>query len=181
MVTDLAGTIYIQSEKNLGTKVNVSIPVETSTDIPETQALESSSMISDVGTRSRNVTLCLIGFDHYPDIGETPTGILGSEQRRMLAIKSSINSLAKDWFTMNIIGAPSLDTADGDILIALRSQLDYSGGKLNVFLSLSKAQISTIHFNIDDMPMHLLRIALLFFDPILRHFNYSANYLGQNS
>jgi hypothetical protein len=46
----------------------------------------------------------------------------------MLAVRSSMVSLASDWFGLNVITASSLQTADGDILIKLKSKLDLSTG-----------------------------------------------------
>jgi len=88
--------------------------------------MEASSMIADIGTRTKGLMFCLIGFEYYPDIKDAPTGILLPQSRRMLATKLSISALAKDWFGMNITAASSLVSANGDILIKLKSKLDLS-------------------------------------------------------
>lgn len=41
----------------------------------------------------------------------------------MLAIRSSIQTFAEDWFGLEILSAPSLAEARGDVLIGLQSQL----------------------------------------------------------
>lgn len=42
----------------------------------------------------------------------------------MLAIKSSLTSLAVDWFGMTTTVAASVNSADGDLIITLRSELE---------------------------------------------------------
>lgn len=126
LVTDLGGEIDVQSEKGYGTSVKVIVPLLPSSEPPEQHFIEATSMISDIGRRTKNLKLCLIGFDHYPDMEIAPNGILSPMSRRMLANKSSMNSLCTDWFGMTVSAAPSFDTAEGDILIKLRSKTNPS-------------------------------------------------------
>ena len=123
LVTDLGGSIDIQSEPGLGTTAKVSVPLEPSTESPETGI---SSVILDIRSKCKGLSLCLVGFDVFPDLSETPTGILSVHARRMIALKSSITTFAVDWFGMDVTTASSLVAADGDILIGLQSQLKLS-------------------------------------------------------
>lgn len=128
LVTDLGGKIDIQSEVGYGTTVKVTVPLNSPPQLSDSMSLESSSVMSDVGRRCKGLTLCLIGFKYYPDIGENPTGILSTHARRMLALKSSFTMIAADWFGMKITMAFSLASAQGDILVGLRSKIDLSEG-----------------------------------------------------
>jgi hypothetical protein len=125
LVADLGGTIDIQSEKGSGTSAKVSVALET-TLTPEPQLLEYTSMIADTKTRCTGLTVCMVGFEYYPDIGDTPTGILSSYSQRMLALRASISSLIADWFGITIVNASSQATAKGDIFIGLQSKLDFA-------------------------------------------------------
>ena len=126
LVTDFGGTIDIRSERGYGTTVKVKAPLMPSSELPDIQFLESSAVIADIGRRSKDLTLCLVGFKYYPEMDLTPDGILSPQARRMLAIKSSLTSLAVDWFGMNTTNAASINSAGGDIIMALRSEHDQS-------------------------------------------------------
>lgn len=123
LVTDLKGTIDIQSEVAYGTAVRVDVPLTISSEILEVSP-SNASIVSETRERCKGFILCLIGFEYYPDIGEAPTGILTAPARRMLALKSSITSFAADWFGLEITSAASLDSAKGDVLMGLQSKLD---------------------------------------------------------
>lgn len=131
LVTDLGGTIGIQSEKGYGTTAKVEVSLDDPPEAPGPQILESIQLISDMKTRCNGLTICLIGFEYYPEIGEAPTGILNSHARRMLSLKSSTANYAVDWFGMNVTAASTLHSANGDILIGLQSKLDFSGESWN--------------------------------------------------
>jgi len=127
LVSDFGGKIDIRSERGYGTSVKVTAPLVPSGELPEIQYLESSAVIADVGRRSKGLTLCLVGFEYYPEIDQTPDGILSPQARRMLAIKSSLTSLAIDWFGMNTTTATSIESAHSDIIMTLGSEYDKSG------------------------------------------------------
>ena len=127
LVSDFGGKIDIRSERGYGTSVKVTAPLVPSSELPEIQYLESSAVIADVGRRSKGLTLCLVGFEYYPEIDQTPDGILSPQARRMLAIKSSLTSLAIDWFGMNTTTATSIESAHSDIIMTLGSEYDKSG------------------------------------------------------
>jgi len=123
LITDLGGAIDIQSEIGYGTSVKVSVPLEPSL---KAQEIASSSVSLKTRAKCEGFSLCLIGFDVFPDLSEPPTGILTVNARRMLALRSSITNFAVNWFGMQITMASSLDSAKGDILMVLRSQLNLS-------------------------------------------------------
>jgi hypothetical protein len=128
LVTDLGGKIDVQSEVGYGTTVKVSVPLVSPPQLSDSASAENSTLIPDIRRRCKGLTLCLVGFEYYPDIGENPTGILSVHARRMLTLKSSITTIAADWFGMETSAASSLASATGDILIGLRSKLDLPDG-----------------------------------------------------
>ena len=128
LVTDLGGKINIQSEVGYGTTVKVSVPLDSPPQLSDSSSLESSSLMSAIRGRCEGLTLCLTGFEYYPDIRETPTGILSTHARCMLALKSSLAMIAEDWFGMKVKTASSLASAQGDILLGLQSKLDLPEG-----------------------------------------------------
>jgi hypothetical protein len=127
LVTDLGGKIDIQSEVSYGTTVKVIVPYPKAP-LPNSIMPESNELISDIRSRCKGLTMCLIGFEFYPDIGENPTGILSAHARRMLALRSSFVTIATSWFGMDVSTAGSPESAQGDVLIGLRSKIDLPDG-----------------------------------------------------
>jgi signal transduction histidine kinase len=125
LVNDLEGSIDIESEVGYGTWVKVSVASSiSSSDQPDEQSIGSSAKIRDIRVWCVGLKICLVGFDYYPEIEEAPTGILSAIARRMLAIRSSMTTLLAEWFGMEVVTAPSLDKAKGDILIGIQSQIN---------------------------------------------------------
>lgn len=75
LVKDLGGTIVIESQVEYGTraKINVPLPLSTSEQEDMTSAGINAS-IRDIGAWCKGLEICLVGFDYYPEIEETPTG-----------------------------------------------------------------------------------------------------------
>ncbi|KAG0648199.1 Autoinducer 2 sensor kinase phosphatase [Hyphodiscus hymeniophilus] len=130
LVTDLRGTIDVQSDIGFGTTVEVTVPIElTPPEFPEPAALDDSKLVLETGRQCRGLTLCLVGFEyHGPDLGEDPTGILNASARRMLALKASLETMASTWFGMEVAAASSLSSAKGDILVGLHSKIELAEG-----------------------------------------------------
>lgn len=118
LVSDLGGDIDVVSEQNFGTTVNVTIPIN----LLNPMGQENNSLISDIRTRCRGLKLCLVGFEYYPNIEETPSGLLNAHSRCMLAVKSSFTEMAAGWFGLEVTTASSMGSTDGDILMGLRSK-----------------------------------------------------------
>jgi hypothetical protein len=130
LVTDLGGKIDIQSEVGYGTTVKVSVRLDLPPPLSDSTSLENSRLISDTRRRCEGLTLCLVGFEYYPDLEENPTGILSPHARRMLALKSSLQNIAGNWFGMKVSIASSLASADGDIFVGLRSRMALLDGHM---------------------------------------------------
>ncbi|TVY88039.1 Hybrid signal transduction histidine kinase B, partial [Lachnellula willkommii] len=122
LVVDLRGKIDVSSEVGYGTTVNVSVPIEPFSNSQNTTTQERNSLITETRTRCQGLKLCLIGFEYYPDIAETPSGLLSAHARCILAMKESFTAMAADWFGLEVITASSADSANGDILMGLRSK-----------------------------------------------------------
>jgi len=122
LVTDLKGKIDVQSEVGYGTTINVSLPAQISATSLDVSAPESNNLIPSIRERCNGLKLCVLAFEYYPDIVETPNGILDIHARSMLALKSSLIAMAADWFGLEINTVSSLEAVDGDMLLVLRSK-----------------------------------------------------------
>lgn len=126
LVTELGGTIGVQSEKGHGTTVQVTAPVEPSSETTESLFPDSSGLLSDVESRCQGLNLCLIGFEDYPKDEEQEQRTHRMHVKGAAAIKASLETYLADWFGMNVTNTSSLETARGDVLIGLQSVLDLS-------------------------------------------------------
>lgn len=123
LVTDLGGKIDIQSEVDHGTTVKVVVPVEPSSETPEIFSSDGGTMLNNIKSRCRGLTLCFIGFESEVDDDERSKS-LSTLAGRVHTLKSSLSTYAVDWFDMNVTTASSVQSAKGDILIGLQSMLD---------------------------------------------------------
>jgi hypothetical protein len=125
LVQDLRGYIEVESEIDYGTSFKVAIPLRRS-ETPDSidASLTGGTTIRDIGVLSKDLTLCIIGFDYLPEMDETSTGILGVHARRMLALRRTILSFATDWFGLQVIVASSITDAEGHILLGLQSRIN---------------------------------------------------------
>lgn len=116
LVTYLGGHIKMRSEAGVGTQIDVYIPSERPKDHVHTDLDEAISLS---GTRNSEDCLkaCLIGFNGYPDLTETPTGILSSDAKRKLSIQSTLASVFKAQLGWQIVFAESLEKGEGDIAV----------------------------------------------------------------
>ncbi|KAH6684251.1 hypothetical protein B0J14DRAFT_465560, partial [Halenospora varia] len=126
LVTNLDGTIDIQSEIGHGTKITVTVSLKRSAYEESDGRSNDYHTIRDIGVWSKGLTLFLIGFDYLLEMEEASTGILSVHARRMLALKSSLTMFAVDFFGMRVVTAPSTAKAYGEILVGLQSQINIS-------------------------------------------------------
>ena len=113
IANSLHGTIDIQSEVSVGTEVAVSIPIDS----------ESSPANSEIATRYSNLTLCLLGFDVYPDLDSTPTGILSEASKLALALKTALATQAEQWFGLHVTSAQNAASINADIIAVTEDNL----------------------------------------------------------
>ncbi|KAJ5295991.1 hypothetical protein PENANT_c001G11481 [Penicillium antarcticum] len=110
LVTFLGGHIDIKSELGVGTQVDVYIPVHP-------VAMESPNISNKLAESHPATRVCLIGFQGYPDLEEIPTGILSTEAKRKLSIRSTINNVILAHPNWGITYAESAENFDGDFAI----------------------------------------------------------------
>lgn len=113
IVTELEGHIAIESEQDFGTEVTISLPL-TPAMSPATSPGEED-LIFQVRKRAQGVTMCLVGFDIFPNIVDEPTGILSMEAKQMFYFRDSLTALLKEWFGMKVIVGASLNSTPAKI------------------------------------------------------------------
>ncbi|KUJ12742.1 uncharacterized protein LY89DRAFT_191730 [Mollisia scopiformis] len=109
IVQDLGGRIDFQSEPGTGTEATVRMPLTER--LPKA---DSMKLIGDVKHLVKGLKFNLQCFDMFPDIAETPTGILSSEAEAAMLLKSTLQSTFTSWFEMEQVGSclPGAQTAD---------------------------------------------------------------------
>jgi signal transduction histidine kinase/DNA-binding NarL/FixJ family response regulator len=101
LVKSIGGSIEIVSEVGSGTKVTITALLEelprSATSIP--QPLISEQASSQLSGRQ----IGLFDLDAYPDIRDTPTGILSPSLKRSLLIKASLARSIKNTFGLDVV------------------------------------------------------------------------------
>jgi signal transduction histidine kinase len=120
LVASLGGHIDIQSEVQQGTTVKVTATVESLAEISNTDLTQDVHREALLQLKSRKVGL--VGFDIYPDIRETSTGILSTQAKKSLAIKSSLTRAIEKGFGLKAVTATALNSADADIDILMTTE-----------------------------------------------------------
>lgn len=122
IVHDLGGEINFVSEQGVGTEATVRIPL---TRILPSKTPADLDALAETRQRTKGLKFSLDGFDRYPDISETPTGILSSESETCMLLKSSIHSLMSGWFGMDA-AISSVEKRSAAVVIIMESGF---GGK----------------------------------------------------
>ncbi|KAJ5995528.1 hypothetical protein N7481_002505 [Penicillium waksmanii] len=118
LVTSLNGHINVRSELGLGTQVDIYIPVHH---LADDDLVQSSSNLAE---SSPPLQVCLVAFNGYPDIKETPTGLLTAESKRKLSIQGMLADvvMSKTGWTVSL--AESIEKGQGDIAVLESSTLE---------------------------------------------------------
>jgi hypothetical protein len=116
LVAFLSGHINMRSEIGVGTQVDVYIPSNRrETHIPaHVQSLDES--LEFEGTKIP-LKASLIGFNAYPDLAETPTGIMTFDAKRMLSIQNALAGVFMAQYGWHITLAESLERGTGDVAV----------------------------------------------------------------
>ncbi|KAJ5099052.1 hypothetical protein N7532_006053 [Penicillium argentinense] len=118
LVNSLDGHINVRSEVDIGTQVDVYIPV---------QYLGNADPESNPKNPLRSaepLNACLVGFNGYPDLKEIPTGMLTVEAKRNLSIQSSLADVFMSKAGWKVSLAESLDKGQGDVAVLESSTLE---------------------------------------------------------
>ncbi|PBP23661.1 ATPase of HSP90 chaperone/DNA topoisomerase II/histidine kinase [Diplocarpon rosae] len=121
LVGNLDGKIHVQSELKHGTRMEVAVPLDVPSELTSSEPVD---LVNDIRARCHGIKFCLVDFDYFPDLGETPTGVLTPHARSMLALKRSLANMASDWFGMEVSTSSTLASPGRGISLALRSKLN---------------------------------------------------------
>ncbi|KAL5335988.1 hypothetical protein BJX70DRAFT_390283 [Aspergillus crustosus] len=110
LVSFLGGYIDVKSELGVGTQVDAYIPVQYSSN--ETADPDEELPNSMPATRA-----CLVGFNDWPDLNESPTGILSPDTKRKLSIQRSLSNCFLAEPNWSVSSGDCLENADGDIVV----------------------------------------------------------------
>ncbi|KAL2807823.1 hypothetical protein BJX63DRAFT_439832 [Aspergillus granulosus] len=121
LVASLDGHVNVRSEVGVGTQVDIIVPVEMPREPPSIPP--SMPMIDEHVLPSVPVRACLIGFDDYPGLGESPTGILPPESKRKLAIRSCLTAILAKQPGWSVSSSESFINSEGDIAIIEEAKL----------------------------------------------------------
>ncbi|KAL4883144.1 hypothetical protein BJY04DRAFT_27571 [Aspergillus karnatakaensis] len=114
LVASLDGHLNVRSEVGVGTQVDIFVPVET---LQPPALPRGLPLIVEDGPTAPPVRVCLIGFNDYPGLKETPTGILPAEAKRKLAIRSCLTGILAEQGGWSISSSESFCDSEGDVAI----------------------------------------------------------------
>jgi hypothetical protein len=113
IIHDLGGDINIMSEPGVGTEAVVRIPLGYSPLVTP----EVPEFLSEARKETEGLRFYLEGFDRYPDLSETPTGLLSAEIESAMFLKQSLHNLLVEWYCMNPIA--SADKSSTDLVVIM--------------------------------------------------------------
>lgn len=134
IIQDLGGEIKFTSEQGVGTEATVKLPLLS----PKQPEIDdpASNMVREVKEAARGRTFHLEGFDRYPDISETPTGILSADFEGAMFLKSNIHTMLTDWFDMEPAATQILDKSGSDMVVLMESGIGALNEKLQYYKEL---------------------------------------------
>ncbi|KAL4923296.1 hybrid sensor histidine kinase/response regulator [Aspergillus undulatus] len=108
LITFLKGSIDVKSEIDVGTQVDIYIPV---------QPVAAPALITQQSEVTATTTFSLVGLGAYPELSEEPTGTLSPAAKRKICLQSFSANLISDQPGWKVLSAESLDQAHGDIVV----------------------------------------------------------------
>ncbi|KAJ5151892.1 hypothetical protein N7492_010187 [Penicillium capsulatum] len=128
LVASLGGDITVRSELGIGTQVDVHVPVENAG--KPIRRKSSLAVPKDTLHIPSVLRACLVAFNGYPDLKETPTGMLSAEAKRKLSIQSELADVFMSQFGWVVSLAESLDKGQGDVAVIEETTLKTAIGEL---------------------------------------------------
>ncbi|KAH7360818.1 putative sensor protein gacS [Rhexocercosporidium sp. MPI-PUGE-AT-0058] len=116
IIQDLGGRIEFQSEPGCGTEATVRIPLTERLPKPD-----SLKVVNEVKEHVQGLKFRLESFDRYPDITETPTGILSAEFEAAMMLKSTVQDTLVDWFGMEDASSSTPEASVADVVVVMES------------------------------------------------------------
>ncbi|KAJ5432575.1 uncharacterized protein N7458_011731 [Penicillium daleae] len=117
LVASFQGHVNVRSEVGIGTQVDVYIPVELVNSPEGSPASCPSPLRVEPCSESPPLRACLVSFNGYPDLQETPTGMLSLESKRKLSIQSTLADVFMSHFGWTVSLAETLSKGQGDIAV----------------------------------------------------------------
>jgi hypothetical protein len=114
LVVSLGGHVNVRSEIGIGTHADVYLPVQY---LPAEHNPINPLLPKATRADCDSIHACLVGFTGYPDLTETPTGILTVEGKRQLCIQGALASIfmaTPGWKTSY---AGSIEEAHGQVIV----------------------------------------------------------------
>jgi hypothetical protein len=118
LVTSLSGSIDVRSEQDVGTQIDIFIPID--------EVTGTSTLPAAMPTPTRPTRFCLVGFNARPDRADPPTGMMSRESKRKLSIQSFFTHLMAIHSTWTVCFAETVDKATGDVIILEESILKHA-------------------------------------------------------
>jgi len=144
IIQDLSGDINFTSELGIGTEATVRLPVTLPMTANPAFKLDKQDPTVEVSGLTQGKTFSLEGFDRYPDISETPTGILSADFEGAMFLKSSMHIMLTNWFGMKSISTPSsTDKSEIDVMVIMESGVQSLHEKLQSYTD-SRASIAIV-------------------------------------
>ncbi|KAL2074667.1 hypothetical protein VTL71DRAFT_8446 [Oculimacula yallundae] len=116
IIQDLGGRIGFTSEPGCGTEATVRIPLTER--LPKSDSL---MVVNEVKEKIQGLKFRLESFDRYPDITETPTGILSAEFEAAMMLKSTVQDTLVDWFGMEHASPSTSEALVADVVVVMES------------------------------------------------------------
>jgi hypothetical protein len=113
----------------VGTEATVKLPLSAT----PTTGDGAPDPIVEVKRLTKGKMFSLDGFDRYPDISETPTGILSSDIEAAMFLKSSIHAMLTDWFEMKPSMNLTADKSIADVVFIMASGVSSLTEKLQAY------------------------------------------------
>ena len=85
------------------------------------EVLELFWIVNEVKEKTQGHKFRLECFDRYPDITETPTGILSAEFEAAMMLKSTVQDTLVDWFGMEDASATTAEAPIADVVVVMEA------------------------------------------------------------